>query len=252
MSRGGFLQGPSPKRSFAAPPPTGYNEGSPDETSWDGRGLGGRMPSSDRELMLRFQQGEDAAFDEIVLRFQGPVVSFAYRAIGDRARAEDLAQEAFIRVYRARDRYQPTASFTTWLFTIVNRLCMNEVRSRRREARAIREPFRHLGASADESSVPGFAGRVQDPPHDALERAERATLVREAILSLPPNQRQAVLLRRYEDLSYEEIARSIGVSVKAVKSLLVRARENLRKALEPYLRGGGRRPAATRGGSGSP
>ncbi|MBN1420401.1 MAG: RNA polymerase sigma factor [Planctomycetes bacterium] len=210
------------------------------------------MARTDKELMLLFQRGEDAAFEELVVRYQVPVVNFAYRAIGDRARAEDLAQEAFIRVYRARSRYEPTASFTTWLFTIVNRLCMNEIRSRRREARAIREPFTRPGASVNAAVLPGMAGRTPDSPEEALEREERASLVREAILSLPPNQRQAVLLRRYEDLSYEEIARAIGVSVKAVKSLLVRARENLRKALEPYLRGGGRRPAATRGVSGSP
>jgi len=203
------------------------------------------------ELMSRFQRGDDGAFDEIVLRYQEPAVSFAYRAIGDRERAEDLAQEAFIRVYNARERYQPTASFTTWLFTIVNRLCMNEIRSRRREARAIREPWERRAASASDPPIPWLPDRGPGTPHDVAEREERARVVREAILALPPNQRNAVLLRRYEDLSFEEIARVLGLSVMAVKSLLVRARDNLRKLLEPYLRAGDR-PRTARGANGSP
>ncbi|MBN1419017.1 MAG: RNA polymerase sigma factor [Planctomycetes bacterium] len=207
---------------------------------------------SGEEMMIRFQRGDEDAFEAIVLRYQGPAVSFAYRAIGDRARAEDLAQEAFIRVYNARRRYVPTASFTTWFFTIVNRLCMNEIRSRQREARAIRKPWERRAPAAPDSAIPWREDPAPDTPHEALEQEERIRVVREAILTLPPNQRYAVLLRRYEDLSCQEIARVLGLSLMAVKSLLVRARENLRRILEPYLQAGDRPRAAARGAPEAP
>lgn len=210
------------------------------------------MATTGKELMLRFQRGDESAFEEIVLRYQRAVLNFAYRAIGDSARAEDIAQEAFLRIFRARRRYRPTASFTTWLFTIVNRLCMNEIRSRRREARALRDPWKRAGSAAGETVIPRCGDRGDDPPPEIAERWERARMVRAAIQSLPSSQRAAVLLRRYEGMSYQEVAEAMGLTVMAVKSLLVRARENLRKRLDPYLRGGGRRPAATRGTSEMP
>ena len=176
----------------------------------------------DVALMLRVQRGDGSAFDELVARHQKAVLNIAWRYCGDRATAEDLAQEIFVKVWRAKGSYQPSAKFSTWLYRIAVNRCLNEIRSRPRKT-----------AIPVEETVEGAEG---SGPGDDLDRAEVRDAVRRAVDGLPPNQRMAVILSRFHDLAYEDIADSMAVSLEAVKSLLFRARENLKSALEKLIR----------------
>ncbi len=205
-----------------------------------------------REWMLELQAGSEAAFDRIVLHYRGPVRRFIDRYVQDPHRAEDLEQEAFLRVYRARGRYKPEAGFKTWLFTIAARLCLNEIRSRRRERRVIvpmpvlRDAARGgLDAPAQEF-LDGVAERGSESAEQAYSRRELEEAVAAAIGALPPAQRAAILLLKQEELSYQEIAQALGVSVMAVKSLIHRGREVLRAKLGPFLGGEGDKDAKAR------
>lgn len=174
-------------------------------------------------LMLRFQGGEEAAFEQLVLKHQKGVLNVVYRYLGDRALAEDAAQEVFIKVYRARRSYRPQAKFSTWLYRIAVNHCLNEIRARR---------------SAPSGPAP-IEEIVEEPdgqhPDARMNKEDLQRAVKEAIASLPENQRVAVILARYEELSYEEIAEALQVSLEAVKSLLFRAKENLRQRLARYV-----------------
>lgn len=184
--------------------------------------------------MLQFQRGDPAAFDRIVLGYGDAVRRFIGRYLGDADRAEDLTQEVFLRVYRARHRYRPEAGFRTWLFTIASRLSLNEIRGVRRRRAVFAEGFGGAGDGAiDVAAVAVDAAEAS--PEARLEVEELETLLGTWIDELPGNQRAALLLSRMESLSYAEIAEALGVSVMAVKSLLMRARETLRRRLEPYL-----------------
>lgn len=176
----------------------------------------------DVSLMLRFQEGDEKAFDELVLKHQKTVLNIAWRYVGDRALAEDLAQEIFIKVHRARRSYKPAARFSTWLYRIAVNRCLNELRSRPKTA-----PM-PIGDGVEE--------RTAVRPDDDLRRAEVRDAVRRAVDALPPNQRMAVILSRFHELPYEEIAETMEVTLEAVKSLLFRARENLKEALEKLIR----------------
>jgi RNA polymerase sigma-70 factor (ECF subfamily) len=176
----------------------------------------------DVALMLRFQRGDEAAFDELVRRHQKAVLNIAWRYAGDRALAEDLAQEIFVKVWRARGSYQPSARFSTWLYRIAVNRCLNEIRSRPKRAPLPVEETLEEPAGAR--------------PDDDLGRAEVRDAVRRAVDDLPANQRMAVILSRFHELPYEQIAEAMSVSLEAVKSLLFRARENLKNALEKLVR----------------
>ncbi|MBI4583776.1 MAG: sigma-70 family RNA polymerase sigma factor [Planctomycetes bacterium] len=191
--------------------------------------------------MVAFQRGDREAFNRIVLHYQEGVRQFIGRYLGDADRVDDLAQEAFLRVYRARRRYRPTARFHTWLFTIVTRLCLNEIRSRSREKKNFAveraSPAAASGERPSEDLLQSVADRRGEDPESALERRELEEVLRNAIGRLPGNQRAAILLLQNEETPYHEIAAALGVSVMAVKSLLNRARESLRKCLEDYRDG---------------
>jgi RNA polymerase sigma-70 factor (ECF subfamily) len=168
------------------------------------------------QLMLRFQQGDRAAFDVLFRRFSRPVLGFLTRMVRDRGRAEELAQETFVRVYQARDRYQPRAKFTTFLFAIAHNLALNEL------ARA-----RH---ALETSLEPAQRAVLVDPGPGAdqlLEASRAQARLERALGDLPERQRAALLLRSTENLGYDEIAAALEVSVSSVKSLLHRARERL-------------------------
>ena len=187
----------------------------------------------DVRLMLQVKEGDESAFAEIMERYQNRVLSVLFNALGNREEAEDLTQEVFLRVYRARHGYQPTAKFSTWVFTITNHLAMNARRSRlfRRTVPIDSRDSGPLGARPAEQLV-------QEPGKDAasqLERSEIAELVRNAIAQLNERQRMAVLLNKFEDLGYAEIGEIMSLSPAAVKSLLARARAGLREMVEPYL-----------------
>ena len=169
----------------------------------------------DQRLMLAFQAGDRRAFETLFARYSRPLVAFLGRMVPDRGRAEELAQEVFVRVYRARERYEPRARFSTWLFGIAHRLALNEL------ALAYRTRERPLEAARD---LPG-----EDPASldDQLDARRKIELLREALVKLPERQRAALVLRSEQGLGYEEIGEALGASVASVKSLLHRARERL-------------------------
>jgi RNA polymerase sigma-70 factor (ECF subfamily) len=187
--------------------------------------------------MLAWQAGDEAAFDRIVEAYSPQVYALLTRFLGSRRNREDLVQEAFLRVIRARDRYEPTARFTTWLFRIVYNLAVNETqRGVAREPLAF-EGFGAARGSGGDGDEGGFdvGDESAVPPSSGLEREDVVRAVRAAIALLPENQRMALILAKYEERPYAEIAEVLGSSEKAVKSLIHRARETLRSTLAPYL-----------------
>lgn len=186
------------------------------------------------ELMLRVRDGDAEAFSQLVSLWQPRLVTLFLHQTGDHSTAEDLAQEVFMRVYRARDRYEPKAKFTTWVHTIANNLASDlRQRAYRRKER---------GVVANQSASGSMVGLEQLAvaasgllPTRQLDRAEMQAVVQQAIATLNDRQRMVILLAKFEHCSYEEIAAAMKLSVPAVKSLLFRAREQLREALTPYL-----------------
>jgi RNA polymerase sigma-70 factor (ECF subfamily) len=189
----------------------------------------------DAALMLRVQRGDTRAFEELMARYQQSVANLLYRSLGDAAEAEDLAQNVFIQVYKSAARYRVSAKFSTWLFTIARNLCLNELRRR------TRHPAVSLDAPhpehEDEAGRPLPDRRASGPVESALH-AELEAKIQEALNDLPENQRTAILLCREQELSYEDIAAVLGCSLTAVKSLIHRGRETLKRRLKPYLRTG--------------
>jgi RNA polymerase sigma-70 factor (ECF subfamily) len=183
--------------------------------------------------MIRVRDGEAGAFEELVEKFQHRLVAVLHHLVGDAQEAEDLAQEVFLRIYRARKKYRARAKFSTWLFTIANHLALNSLRDRQRK-RAVSLPASEsgpLGPRPAERLVRDRAERPSGPLH----RQELAVVVRRALEGLNERQRAAILLHKFEDMNYAEIARVMGLTTKAVKSLLNRARTNLKQALEAYI-----------------
>jgi RNA polymerase sigma-70 factor (ECF subfamily) len=176
--------------------------------------------------MLRFQNGDISAFDELMNRNRKSVINTIYRYVGNRDHAEELAQEVFLRVYKSSRKYKPKAKFSTWLYKIVTNLCLNELRKKRADVIPIHELADDSGSLIDVSS---------SAPDHGLERRERISMVRKSIESLPDKQRMAVILREYEGMSYREIAEAMGCSVASVQSRLQRAKVTLRERLTPYL-----------------
>ncbi len=191
----------------------------------------------DVRLMLEVRDGSAAAFEELMLRYQNRLVTVMEHLVGGRHQAEDLAQEVFLRVYRARQSYVPGAKFSTWLFTIANNAAQNVLRtlSRRREVSLPARESGPLGANPMEVLVQASSGQM---PSRQLDKAEARDIVRLAIGALNERQRMAVLLSKFEGMSYADIAESMELTPQAVKSLLSRARGNLREVLEPYFRSG--------------
>lgn len=179
----------------------------------------------DAELMLRLKAGDSASFAPLLARHRAPVIHFLYRMVQNQAVAEELAQEAFLRVYRARSSYEPTAKFTTWLFRIALHLALNHLRDARGE-RARESPGERLEDSG-EREMPDPAPTVEQWLLDQARLEE----VRGAIRALPEKQRAAVVLHKYQEVEYSQIARILGCSESAVKSLLFRAYETLRLRL---------------------
>jgi RNA polymerase sigma-70 factor, ECF subfamily len=180
----------------------------------------------DAELMLRVREGDDTSFALLLERHRGPVVHFLYRMVQNPSVSEELAQEVFLRVYRSRATYEPTAKFTTWLFRIATHLALNWVRDGKKEKGH---------ESLDEQVVDGVDRQVRDRQptiEQAMLHEVKMTEVRQAIEALPAKQRAAVLMHKYEELEYAQIARALNCSESAVKSLLFRAYESLRSRLK--------------------
>lgn len=192
-----------------------------------------RSEDPDVGLMLRVRQDDASAFAELVERYWRQVFAHLYRQLGDRAEAEDLVQEVFLRLFRYRHRYQPRARFTTWLFHIAQNVLRNALRSRRRR------PTVHLpslaGQDGEDQMALHFLRPAADSPSRPLERAEIADVVRRAVATLAGRQRAALELHQFADLSYAEIAAEMDMSPKAAKSLLYRARTQLRDTLRSFM-----------------
>ena len=184
----------------------------------------------DTELMLRVKEGDGASFGVLLSKYRSPVVNFLYRMTQDRAVAEELAQEVFLRVYRSRSSYEPTAKFTTWLFRIATHLALNSLRDGKNE---------RLQASLDGASEEMPVRQLSDTrPSVEQFMVYEAKLaeIRQAVAALPAKQRAAVLMHKYHELEYSQIATVLGCSESAVKSLLFRAYGNLRARLAHMAR----------------
>src|SRR5262245_54962579 len=183
--------------------------------------------------MLQVRSDEAGAFEELVERYQHRLVAIMNHLVGNSFEAEDLAQEVFLRVYRARHKYRPKSKFSTWLFTIANNLALNSLRARQRK------PVVPLAASESGPLGPRPAEQlVPDPgtgPMQRVQTEELAERIQMALDTLNERQRMAVVLNKFEDMGYAEIAEVMGLTTKAVKSLLSRARVNLRSALSGYI-----------------
>ena len=191
----------------------------------------------DVRLMLRVRDDDASAFEELMQRYQNRLVSLMSHLVGRRDMAEDLAQEVFLRVYRARKRYIPGSKFSTWLYTIANNVALNALRglARRKE---VNLAARHSGESPVNPLEATALAKSGLMPTRQLDKAELRDIVKLAIATLSERQRMAVLLNKFEHLSYEEIGEVMKLSPSAVKSLLSRARTNLREVLDPYIQRG--------------
>jgi RNA polymerase sigma-70 factor (ECF subfamily) len=199
-------------------------------------------------LMLEVREDSASAFEELVLRYQGRLVTVLEHMVSNRDQAEDLTQEVFLRVFRARKRYVPGAKFSTWLFTIANNVASNALRSksRRREVNLEVRESGPMGARPLEGMLQTSSGQI---PARQIDKAEMRDVVRMALEVLNERQRLAVLLNKFEGMSYADIAETMEISPQAIKSLLSRARVNLREVLEPYLERGDRPESGSQKGA---
>jgi RNA polymerase sigma-70 factor (ECF subfamily) len=182
---------------------------------------------TDVELAERLQAGDNAAFDELMRRYQRPVMNFVYRMLGDAAEAEDVAQEVFVRLYRKIGSYRPETKFSTWLFALARNAGIDRLRWRKRHPQDSLEALEeHAGASP--VAAPGGVG-------EEVQAREIGEQIAAAIAILPEDQKTALILSEYHGLAYEEIAQIMNCSPKSVEGRLYRAKQTLRKRLE-FLR----------------
>ncbi len=186
-------------------------------------------PDTDTAAMARLQSGDDLALNELMDRWRTRVVSYLIRVVANETTAIDLAQETFVRVYRARLSYRPSATFSTWLFAIATNLARHHLRWQRRH------PSVSLDDADDETSLHDRLPSASGTPSGDVVKAEQAAAVKQAIGSLPQDLREAVILFEYEDMSHAEIAAVVGCSAKAVETRLYRARQILRQKLQSLL-----------------
>jgi RNA polymerase sigma-70 factor (ECF subfamily) len=188
----------------------------------------------DIRLMLRVREDDNAAFSQLVANYQHRLVGVMHHLLHNAEEAEDLAQEVFMRVYRTRKKYTPKAKFSTWLFTIANNLALNALRNRQRKPVVALDVHESgpLGPRPAEQLVRNF----RDPaPSTNLQQAELTARIRLALSKLNDRQQMAVILNKFEDMGYAEIAEVMALTSKAVKSLLSRARARLREELQDYI-----------------
>ncbi len=186
------------------------------------------MNEPEAKTMTEVAKGDLAAFQTIVELHHKSLISFIARFTGDKDSAEDIAQEVFLRVFKAAKDYKPQAKFKTWLFTIATNLCLNDIRDSKSIPNFVDISDLH------EQEYPVNATEAYSP-QKAAENAELSAAVRKAIRNLPENQRVAILLRQYNDFSYNEISKIMGITTSAVESLIQRAWQNLKKSLSAHL-----------------
>jgi RNA polymerase sigma-70 factor (ECF subfamily) len=194
--------------------------------------IAGAESYTDAEVMLRVKAGDQSAFDYLVQKYRRPLVSFMYRMARNTAAAEDLAQEVFLRVYRSRQTYEASAKFTTWLYRIATNLAVNHARDTRHERPEVTvsldEPDEETGTTLDLADSTITA-------EEALVRRERMLAIRSKVEALPERQRLAVIMHKYQQMDYKQIADVLKLSESATKSLLFRAYETLRQQLKEFV-----------------
>ena len=193
------------------------------------------MTRSDVQLMLVVKAGDEQSFELLLHRYRTPLVNFLYRMVRSREQAEDLAQEVFVRVYRARDEYVPSAKFTTWLFRIATNLALNSLRDHRHQKLEVSMDAPLTLGAEDGDEKPFEVADKHPTIEQEMVEEDRKRMIRHAIEKLPEKQRAAVLLHKYQELDYAEIAKILSCSESALKSLLFRAYETLRVELAPLV-----------------
>ena len=187
---------------------------------------------TDADVMLRVKSGDQSAFDYLVQKYRRPMVSFMYRMARSTAAAEDLAQEVFLRVYRSRETYEPSAKFTTWLYRIATNLAVNHARDTRHERPEVQvsldEPDEETGTTIE---LPDGTPNAEQ----LIVRRERMLAIRKKVEALPEQQRLAVIMHKYQQMDYKQIADVLKKSESATKSLLFRAYETLREQLKEFI-----------------
>jgi RNA polymerase sigma-70 factor (ECF subfamily) len=195
-------------------------------------GVVGGETISDAEIMLQVKAGDQSAFDYLVQKYRRPMISFLYRMAHNAAAAEDLAQEVFLRVYRSRESYEASAKFTTWLYRIATNLAVNHARDTRHERPeltvSLDEPDEETGSTVE---LPD--GKLT--AEQAMVQKERMLAIRRKVEALPELQRLAVIMHKYQQMDYRQIAEVLKKSESATKSLLFRAYETLREQLKEYV-----------------
>jgi RNA polymerase sigma-70 factor, ECF subfamily len=203
-------------------------------TASPGAGMFAAMAGSlsDADIMLRVKAGDQSAFEYLVQKYRRPIVSFMYRMARNAAAAEDLAQEVFLRVYRSRETYEASAKFTTWLYRIATNLAVNHARDTRHERPEVQvsldEPDDETGTTLE---VPDASLNAEQ----TIMRRERMMAIRRKVEALPEQQKLAVIMHKYQQMDYKQIAEVLKKSESATKSLLFRAYETLREQLKEFI-----------------
>ncbi|MGO9517551.1 MAG: RNA polymerase sigma factor [Candidatus Korobacteraceae bacterium] len=189
-------------------------------------------PKSDAAIMLRVAEGDEASFNYLATKYHRPMIHFLYRMVGNQAVAEELAQEVFLRVYRARSSYRAEARFTTWLYRIATNLAVNHARDTRHERSAqtvyLDQPDEETGTTPDVADGEPTA-------EQQLLQDERMAAIRRHVMALPERQRMAVLMHKYQGMDYRQIGEVLKLSESATKSLLFRAYQTLRDKLKDFV-----------------
>jgi len=189
-------------------------------------------PTSDAATMLRVAAGDEGAFNFLVGKHNRPLISFLYRMVHNQAVAEELAQEVFLRVYRARDSYRAEAKFTTWLYRIATNLAVNLARDTRHERSA---QTIYLDAPDEETGTTPDVADDEPLVEERLMKDERMAAIRKHVVALPERQRMAVLMHKYQGMDYKQIGDVLKLSESATKSLLFRAYQTLREKLKEFV-----------------
>ena len=194
--------------------------------------LAGAFADPDVQLMLKVQAGDQFAFQELFKRFAPRILHYARRMVGAEARAEELTQDVFTQVFRFRDRYRPESKFATWIFTIATNLCLNDLR---RPERRLRVDLWNTPAHEESREGPSLPDPDARTPEEGAVSSEMAAHLKRAIAGLPPKQRAALTLSRFDGLAYQDVANALGCTEGAVKALIFRATQTLKRDLREYL-----------------
>ena len=189
-------------------------------------------PASDAAIMLRVAEGDEASFTYLAEKYHRPIIHFLFRMVGNQAVAEELAQEVFLRVYRARESYRAEARFTTWLYRIATNLAVNYARDTRHERSA---QTVYLDQADEESGTTPDLADDEPSAEERLLREERMAAIRRHVMELPERQRMAVAMHKYQGMDYRQIGEVLKLSESATKSLLFRAYQTLREELKDFV-----------------